>query len=224
MSWNIAWHSLDNRKGQVTILILIVLPTFVWMVHATLKLSRKIERKIKLQNGVDAALYVHTQTLASGLNEISNLNLKLKECLALLRLVQAGKIITGNPGFVITESFLKRLIQAIAKQQDLIKKIYPAWAYQKAMIIARKNETPHVILYPLTFSYSIRRTWTIEKLPGPYVLSETFDQHKEFSMDGFFYKAKESAHAKTTLSGKDLYSETWHLEWTPSKPMWNGID
>ena len=198
-----------TNKGQSTLLFFMILPLTFLALHQTRYVYRMVERKIALQTGVDLTLMTVTQTLVEGLNEISRLNQKLLHLHALLKAVQAGKILSGHhPGFVISEALLKKIIQLIAKKQDLIMLLYPKLAYVHGYRVARKNQTPHLMMMPLTYTYPMTRTqWG--NLPGPLQLKNNFFENTSFRAMGQKYRFAYRAHAKMKLMGDSLNEATW---------------
>ncbi|MBI3017023.1 MAG: pilus assembly protein [Deltaproteobacteria bacterium] len=209
-------HSIDKHLdtgGQAVILLVVTLPLFLILIFETLHFSRVIERKIMLQNGVDASLMTGIEILAQGLNQISNLNRKLIHLHALLLLAQAGKPVSAGAS-VLTEAILRKMIQAVALRQDFIKKSTPLLALEKAMVIARKNKTPHMVFTPPLFHYAIQRKPPQNGLPSPYEFSPNFSQglrpqSKDWNTRGFLYRGSYRAKARAYLSGHDLYTSQW---------------
>ena len=188
------------------IISLMMIPLLITLFMKTTRFSRFIERKIILQNGIDAAILSGTQTLADGLNRISRLNEKLKRLHQLLLLVQAGSVITGQAGFVVTEKALKTRIKMLAAEQDLIKLTYPPLAVRKAFLIAKKNHAPHITLMPPFIAYAIKRDPPKDGLPSPYRIE---NQQTTWSVHGFAYRGAYKANAKAKLFGDNLFSTTW---------------
>ncbi|MBI3019682.1 MAG: pilus assembly protein [Deltaproteobacteria bacterium] len=200
-------HSIDNH-GQAVILLVVTLPLLFILIFQILHFSRVVERKMMLQNGVDASLITSIEILAQGLNQISDLNRKLIHLHGLLLLVQGGRVISTGTS-VLTEAALRKMIQAIALKQDFIKKSTPLIALEKAMIIARKNETPHMIFTPPFFHYAIQRKQPKNGLPSPYECSPNFSKHKNLSARGFLYRGAYQAKAKARIEGYNLYTRQW---------------
>ena len=209
MNLKIKSPSIDNHQGQALPFALILIPLFLILIQQTLYFSRLIERKIALQNGVDAALISGIKILSEGLNRISTLNQNLVRCHKLLILAQAGTVVTGNGGLLLTVEALKKMIRAIALKQEMIKQSVPLIAAQKTLSMARKNNTPHSVLSPPLFRYSIERLPPTQGLPSPYVLNPDFDTHRTWSISGFKYKHAYRAHAKAALFGDSLMLSNW---------------
>ncbi len=199
--------STDNH-GQAVILLVITLPLFLILIFETLHFSRVIERKIMLQNGVDASLMTAIEILADGLNRISHLNKTLLHLHGLLVLAQTGKLASAGAS-LLTEAAIRKMIQAIALKQDLLKKSTPLVALEKAMIIARKNKTPHLIFTPPLFHYAIQRRPPQNGLPSPYEFSPNFSQSKNLSVRGFLYRGAYRTKAGAHLKGLNLYTRQW---------------
>ena len=211
MTLKIKSHSIDKHLdtgGQAVILLVVTIPLFLILIFKTLHFSRVIERKIMLQNGVDASLMTGIEILAQGLNQISDLNRKLIHLHGLLLLAQAGKL-TSAGASVLTEAVLRKMIQAIALKQDLIKKSTPLLALEKSMIIARKNKTPHMIFTPPLFHYAVQRKPPQNGLPSPYEFSPNFSNYTNLSARGFLYRGAYRAKARAYVSGHDLYTGQW---------------
>lgn len=168
-----------------------------------------MERKIALQNGIDAALLSGSEVLATGLNKMSHLNQKLIRYQKLLSLVKAGTILHSSTGLLLTKVILEKRIKSIAAQQDFIKKIFPLYATKETYVTARKHKTPHIILSPPSLPYAIHRTPSQNKLPGPYELDARFGKKQSWSIRGYFYKGAYQASAKISLFGTDLTSTDW---------------
>ncbi len=219
MTFKTPSHSIDNtgdNTGQAVILSVITLPLFLILLYGTLHFSRMIERKMMLQNGIDAALLTGIEILASGLNSITDLNQKLIHLHGLLLLVQAGRVISTGSS-ILTEALIRKMIQAIALKQDLIKKSFPLLAFEKAMIIARKNKTPHILFTPPLFQYALQRKPPQNGLPSPYELSPNFSQFKTWGVQGFFYRGGYRAKAQAQLEGPIFQSAL-----TTRRP-WKGV-
>jgi len=199
--------SIDNH-GQAVILLVVTVPLFLILIFKTLTFSRFIERKIMLQNGVDASLLTSIEILADGLNRLSRLNKTLVHLHGLLVLAQAGKLASPGAG-LLTEALLRRMIQATALKQDIIKKSTPLFAFEKAMIIARKNKTPHLIFTPPLFHYAIQRRPPQNGLPSPYEFLPHFSNSKNVSVRGFLYRGATRAKATASLEGLSLYTTQW---------------
>ena len=199
--------SIDNH-GQAVILLVVTLPLFLILIFQTLHFSRVIERKIMLQNGIDASIITGIEILAQGLNQISNLNRKLIHLHGLLVLAQAGKLASPGTG-LLTQAALRKMILAIALKQDFIKKSTPLAALEKAMMIARKNKTPHLIFTPPLFHYALQRKPPQNGLPSPYEFSPNFSKHTNLSARGFLYRGATRANARAYLEGHDLYTGQW---------------
>ena len=198
-----------NNRGQSLILTVIFGSLFMGLAMANLKFSRFIERKIALQNGTDAALLSGSALLAEGLNRISKLNLRLIQLHKWLLLVRAGKIVTGNAGLQLTEEGLKKMIQLTALEQDVIKWTFPLKASTRAMIIAKKHETPHLILSPFMISYALEREPDRMGLPAPYVLLDDHEEKHQWKGKNFYYEGAYQAVGRTALIGEDLLTPTW---------------
>src|SRR3989344_909785 len=211
MRWMKHSPFIDNR-GQALMMGVMAVSVSLMLCHVTLKFSRFIERKIMLQNGVDAALLSATHLLAEGLNQLSRLNQKLMRYHKLLALIQMGKLIpspAGLTGMVLTEKIIKTRINLIAKQQDIIKMTYPLLAVKKAHVIAKQNNAPYVFLQPTLQTYAIQRSHSIQQLPGPYHLKKNFFQHSIWSIRGFAYRGSYRTRARTKLTGQNLMTATW---------------
>lgn len=202
------FHYTD-KSGQALILLLILLPLCLTVLLQMLSFSRFIERKVALQNGIDAALLSGTEMLADGLNRIRSLNQKLAHCHKLLVLAQTGTILTGNGGIALTEKVLRAMIEIISKQQDIIKNTYPLLSAQKALVIARKNKTPHIFLLPPALYYRIERLPSKNGLPNLYQLKPDFYAHAIWKIRGNMYKGKYQAFSSAKLHGEDLLKSQW---------------
>lgn len=202
-----------GNKGQAVILSLILLPVCLTLFSQVLYFSRMIERKIMLQNGIDAALLSGITFLAQGLNQIRTLNKQLLYCHRLLLLAQAGSVLTGNGGMILTEKTLRVMIKTIATQQDVIQKTYPLLAAQKIFILAKKNGTPHIFLSPPILFYHLERLPPRNSLPYLYQLAPHFSSHNTWHIRGNLYKGSYKAKAGCALSkeggGKDLLHNRW---------------
>ncbi len=196
----------DNR-GQVLIFSLLMIPVISISFFQTLRISRFVERKIALQNGLDAALLSGATLLALGLNHISHLNKKLIRYHELLLLVKAGSVIHGGRGLLLTQELIKKRIQMIAKHQDFIKSTYPFRAVKEVYVIARKNSTPHFVLYPPVLQFSIQRKESMDGLPGPYELTQERDLH--WTISGTYYRGSYFAKSKILVAGTDLITSNW---------------
>jgi len=200
---------INNHCGYAVIFLLVILPFEMMLVIQTLKFSRFIERKIKLQNGVDAALLSGIAVLADGLNTISKLNNKLIHYHKLLIVVQAGTIIMPHPGMILSQEMIVASIKMIAYEQDVIKWSRPLLALVTAYAFARKNESPHLLLFPFVLQYAIQRQPPIQNLPAPYKLKYDYQNHSTWQGMGFYYRGSYKAFAKASLKGSDLKSPDW---------------
>lgn len=206
MSFMRNFHWQDNR-GFTLIFSTITIPLFLILCFSCIRFSRFIERKIKLQNGLDAAMLSGIALLCEGLNQISELNKKLEYYHRLYALARAGTLI--HRGVKISELFLRSKIEAIALKQDLIKLSYPLLAAQKIYDIAKKNETPHLILSPFQRTYAIEREPPRNGLPNVYRLSHDFENRKSWSGFAYYYRGSYRANSKGALYGTDLFDASW---------------
>lgn len=196
---------IDNQ-GQIFPFSLLILFVSLILIFQLLRFSRLVERKITLQNGIDAALLSGTEHLARGLNEISHLNQKIKFYHKLLILVRAGEVVNGGGGLMLTEKVLEHFIQWSSKKQDWIKNTYPIKATQTVFQIGNKDGTPHLFLNPPFLFYAIEREKTQPKL---YQLKKDFREKEDWSIYGIYYRGGYKAKAKTKLLGTDLLSPDW---------------
>lgn len=197
----------DNR-GFALIFLVVALPLILLLFLSLLRFSRFIERKIKLQNGIDAAILSGATVLAEGLNQISRLNLRLEYYHRLYATARAGTLIHG--GVKIAEIVIRKKIEAIALKQEFIKIRFPILATQKTVALAKKNGTPNIFLFPLQQTYPIQRDPPRNGLPNVYRLSSgKASEILPWQVVGHYYRSAYKADSKAALFGTDLLHETW---------------
>lgn len=197
----------DNR-GFALIFLVVALPLILLLFLSLLRFSRFIERKIKLQNGIDAAILSGATVLAEGLNQISRLNLRLEYYHRLYAAARAGTWVHG--GVKIAEIVIRKKIEAIALKQEFIKIRFPILATQKTVALAKKNGTPNILLFPLQQTYPIQRDPPRNGLPNVYRLSSgKASEILPWQVVGHYYRSAYKADSKAALFGTDLLHETW---------------
>ncbi len=197
-----------DKKGQCLILSLVFLSLAVSLWSGTLYFSRWVERKIHLQNAVDATLLSGASVLCDGLNKIANLNQKLIFLHHALVLAQAGTVLTSG-GLKLTEDLVRQMILATAAAQDVIRLRSPFLYTQKIASYAAKNNLIHYTPHPLSLFYPIERTPPRNGLPYMYVLKEDDPAWRELKLHGFLYRGRYRAQVRIDLEGEDLSHAHW---------------
>jgi len=193
-----------DSRGFALIFSFVALPLILILFFSLLRFSRFIERKIKLQNGIDTALLSGITILADGLNRISKLNFKLEYYHRLYAAARAGTLIHG--GVKIAEIVVRKKIEAIALEQELIKIRFPFLETQKIYALAKKNETPHILLSPLKHNYPMQRDPPRNGLPNIYRLTS---RQINWTIFGYYYRSSYKARSKAALFGSNLTHPTW---------------
>ena len=192
-----------GNRGSILIFSVLILGFCLTLILSALTFSRVIDRKISLQNGIDAAILSGITYLSQGLNEITKLNQQLLYYHTALKAAQAGKLL-------VSQYLLTKKINQIVRKQDFIKSTYPGLALQKIKTVAYKNHASHFITSPFLLTYAIQRTVLPSELPGPYELISPLPQHRHtWHITGYLYRHSYKAVAAATLQGQSLLVADW---------------
>lgn len=136
-------HATRDERGSVTVLVTLLLPTFLLMVFLVLNIGQLVFEKIRLQNTADACALSAAAVQAAGLNEIAEVNFWSKDHVYVIAKavmeVSMGMPWLNQGTAQSAVNYYKEVFKALRKYQDDANTYYAKQAMSIAKAVKKAN-------------------------------------------------------------------------------------